>query len=103
MSMIVQPVPRTHEASTSVPRWRTVVWDDPVNLMSYVTAVFREYFGYSTSRAEELMMAVHTRGRATVSTGVRERVEAVGGALILTSPAPDGTDARPGTILEVTL
>ena len=64
------------EASTSVPRWRTVVWDDPVNLMSYVTAVFREYFGYSTSRAEELMMAVHTRGRATVSTGVRERVEA---------------------------
>ena len=36
----------------------------------------REYFGYSTSRAEELMMAVHTRGRATVSTGVRERVEA---------------------------
>lgn len=76
MSMIVQPVPRTHEASTSVPRWRTVVWDDPVNLMSYVTAVFREYFGYSTSRAEELMMAVHTRGRATVSMGVRERVEA---------------------------
>ena len=74
MSMIVQPVPRTHEASTSVPRWRTVVWDDPVNLMSYVTAVFREYFGYSTSRAEELMMAVHTRGRATVSTGVRDRV-----------------------------
>ena len=59
-----------------MPRWRTVVWDDPVNLMSYVTAVFREYFGYSTSRAEELMMAVHTRGRATVSTGVRERVEA---------------------------
>ena len=44
--------------------------------MSYVSAVFREYFGYSAARAEELMMTVHTRGRATVSTGVRERVEA---------------------------
>ncbi len=47
MTTIVQPVPRTHEAPTAVPRWRTVVWDDPVNLMSYVSAVFREYFGYS--------------------------------------------------------
>ena len=73
---IAQPIPRTHEAATSVPRWRAVVWDDPVNLMSYVTAVFREYFGYSTARAEELMLAVHTRGRAIVSTGVRERIEA---------------------------
>lgn len=76
MTTIVQPVPRTHEAPTAVPRWRTVVWADPVNLMSYVSAVFREYFGYSAARAEELMMTVHTRGRATVSTGVRERVEA---------------------------
>ena len=41
-----------------------------------VTAVFREYFGYSAARAEELMLAVHTRGRAIVSTGVRERIEA---------------------------
>ena len=56
--------------------WNVIVWNDPVNLMSYVSAVFREYFGYSAARAEELMMAVHTRGRATVSTGVRERIEA---------------------------
>ncbi|WP_048771242.1 ATP-dependent Clp protease adapter ClpS [Cellulomonas flavigena] len=76
MTTILQPVPRAHEAASAVPRWRAVVWDDPVNLMTYVTAVFREYFGYSTARAEELMMRVHTRGRATVSTGVRERIEA---------------------------
>ena len=76
MTTIAQPIPRAHEAATSVPRWRAVVWDDPVNLMSYVTAVFREYFGYSAARAEELMLAVHTRGRAIVSTGVRERIEA---------------------------
>ena len=55
---------------------RGAALDDPVNLMSYVSAVFRQYFGYSAARAEELMMAVHTRGRATVSTGVRERIEA---------------------------
>ena len=76
MTTILQPTPRAHEAASAVPRWRAVVWDDPVNLMTYVTAVFREYFGYSTARAEELMMRVHTRGRATVSTGVRERIEA---------------------------
>ena len=77
MTTIFQPASRTHEAPTAVPRWRAVVWDDPVNLMSYVSAVFRQYFGYSAARAEELMMAVHTRGRATVSTGVRERIEAM--------------------------
>ena len=76
MTAIAQPIPRAHEAPTAVPRWRAVVWDDPVNLMNYVSAVFRQYFGYSTARAEELMMTVHTRGRATVSTGVRERIEA---------------------------
>ncbi|AKU64630.1 Clp protease ClpS [Schaalia meyeri] len=76
MATTLQPAPRAHEATTAVPRWRAIVWDDPVNLMSYVSAVFREYFGYSAARANELMMRVHTRGRATVSTGVRERIEA---------------------------
>lgn len=76
MTTILQPTPSANTAATRVPRWRTVVWDDPVNLMTYVSAVFREYFGYSAPRAQELMMEVHTRGRATVSTGVRERVEA---------------------------
>ena len=56
--------------------WQTVVWNDPVNLMSYVTWVFQTHFGYSRSKAEKLMMDVHSLGRAVVSTGTREKVEA---------------------------
>jgi ATP-dependent Clp protease adaptor protein ClpS len=52
--------------------WITLVWNDPVNLMSYVTFVFQSYFGYSKSKAERLMMDVHVKGRAVVSTGSRE-------------------------------
>ena len=55
--------------------WCTVVWNDPVNLMSYVVFVFRRYFGYSRLVAEQLMMQVHEEGRAIVSRGSRERVE----------------------------
>ncbi|MFM6974785.1 MAG: ATP-dependent Clp protease adapter ClpS [Agromyces sp.] len=55
--------------------WHAVVWDDPVNLMSYVTYVFRSYFGYSTERAERLMMQVHTEGSAVVASGNREAME----------------------------
>ena len=55
--------------------WSTVVWNDPVNLMTYVTYVFRSYFGYSTERAEHLMREVHEAGRATVSRGGREQME----------------------------
>jgi len=55
--------------------WETVVWNDPVNLMSYVVHVFREYFGYSPARAEELMLAVHHRGHAIVAEGAREQME----------------------------
>lgn len=55
--------------------WRTIVWDDPVNLMSYVSYVFRAYFGFSTERAEELMMRVHSLGRAVVAEGSREAME----------------------------
>ena len=55
--------------------WQTVVWDDPINLMSYVTHVFRTYFGFSRERAAELMMQVHTEGRAVVHEGPREIVE----------------------------
>lgn len=61
-------------AEVDVP-WITLVWNDPVNLMSYVTFVFQTYFGYSKSKAERLMMDVHTKGRAVVSTGDRERME----------------------------
>jgi ATP-dependent Clp protease adaptor protein ClpS len=55
--------------------WITIVWDDPVNLMTYVTYVFMELFGYSQDRATELMMKVHTEGKAVVSEGTREEME----------------------------
>lgn len=55
--------------------WITVVWNDPVNLMSYVSWVFRSYFGFSRERAEELMMRVHSEGRAVVASGPREEME----------------------------
>ena len=55
--------------------WQTVVWDDPVNLMSYVTHVFREYFGFPRERAEALMLAVHHEGHAVVAEGAREQME----------------------------
>lgn len=55
--------------------WITIVWDDPVNLMSYVTYVLMELFGYPREKAHELMMKVHTEGKAVVSTGGREEME----------------------------
>ena len=55
--------------------WHVVVWNDPVNLMSYVVRVFRTYFGYSTDRATALMLAVHHDGHAIVATGPRETME----------------------------
>ena len=55
--------------------WVTIVWNDPVNLMSYVTYVFESYFGYPRSKAEKLMMDVHSKGRAVVSNGSRDEME----------------------------
>ena len=55
--------------------WVTIVWNDPINLMSYVTFVFQSYFGYSKSKATKLMMEVHEDGRSVVSTGSREEME----------------------------
>ena len=55
--------------------WITLVWNDPVNLMSYVTYVFQTYFGYPRREAERLMLQVHTQGRAVVATGTREEME----------------------------
>jgi len=55
--------------------WITLVWNDPVNLMSYVTYVFQTYFGYSREKAEKLMLDVHLKGRAVVSNGPREKME----------------------------
>jgi len=55
--------------------WVTIVWDDPVNLMTYVTYVLMELFGFSKEKAHELMMKIHTEGKAIVSTGSREEME----------------------------
>ena len=66
------------EVGTSAARdrpWITIVWNDPINLMSYVTHVFMTVFGYPKPKAEKLMLDVHHRGRAVVSSGTRERME----------------------------
>ncbi|MGQ0843985.1 MAG: ATP-dependent Clp protease adapter ClpS [Sporichthyaceae bacterium] len=55
--------------------WVTIVWNDPINLMSYVAYVFQSYFGYSKEHATKLMMDVHKAGRAVVSNGSREEME----------------------------
>ena len=55
--------------------WVTIVWNDPVNLMSYVTFVFQKYFGYDKSKAEKLMLEVHHDGKSVVSAGSREEME----------------------------
>ena len=68
----------TTETSTSTvlsSPWVTVVWNDPVNLMSYVAWVFRRYFGFSRAEAEVRMLQVHNDGRAVVATGSREEME----------------------------
>ena len=62
------------ELELDVP-WITLVWNDPVNLMSYVTFVFQEYFGYERAKAEQLMLDVHEKGKAVVSNGSREEME----------------------------
>ncbi len=71
--------PQSSEAPSVVPEpdvpWVTVVHNDPVNLMSYVTYVFQTYFGYSKDKAHRLMLDVHHKGRAIVSSGTREEME----------------------------
>ncbi|MBC3186921.1 ATP-dependent Clp protease adapter ClpS [Corynebacterium sp. zg-331] len=66
---------RVEVASAENLPWVCVVWDDPVNLMSYVTYVFQTVLGYDRKRATELMMQVHTEGKAAVSSGERDKVE----------------------------
>ena len=55
--------------------WNVVVWNDPVNLMSYVVLVFRKVFGYSEEKATRLMLEVHHEGRSVVNTAPREKAE----------------------------
>ena len=55
--------------------WLVIVWNDPINLMSYVTWVFQKLFGYSKPKATKLMLDVHHKGKAVVSSGTREKAE----------------------------
>ena len=57
------------------PPWIVIVWNDPINLMSYVTYVLRKLFGYSEAEATKLMLQVHNEGKAVVSSGTREKAE----------------------------
>ncbi|MFM8452847.1 MAG: ATP-dependent Clp protease adapter ClpS [Acidimicrobiaceae bacterium] len=70
----VQEIEQSDETKSDRP-WIVIVWNDPINLMSYVTFVFQKLFGYSLEKATELMLDVHHKGRAVVSSGSRERAE----------------------------
>lgn len=76
---ITAPVEIGHTEGDEVPEpdipWIVIVWNDPVNLMSYVTWVLQKLFGYPRTKAEKLMMDVHTKGKAVVSSGTREKAE----------------------------
>jgi len=72
-------LPESAEQPFAVPEpdvpWVTLVHNDPVNLMSYVAYVFQSYFGFSEAKANQLMLDVHNKGRAVVSSGTREEME----------------------------
>ncbi|MFN2496460.1 MAG: ATP-dependent Clp protease adapter ClpS [Pseudonocardiaceae bacterium] len=67
--------PTVDEVGAEDRPWLTLVWNDPVNLMSYVTYVFQKLFGYSREEATKLMLDVHHKGRAVVTRGSRDKVE----------------------------
>ena len=71
----VEPTLTPDEITLVSKPWVTIVWNDPVNLMSYVTYVFQKYFGYDKQKAEKLMMGVHEDGKSAVSNGSREEME----------------------------
>lgn len=71
----VDPTLTPDEITFLAKPWVTIVWNDPVNLMSYVSYVFQTYFGYSEAKARTLMLEVHEQGRSAVVSGTREKVE----------------------------
>ena len=81
MSTIVAPAevevqePASDEGVEQERPWVVIVWNDPINLMSYVTFVFQKLFGYSRAKATQLMLQVHNEGKAVVSSGSREKAE----------------------------
>ncbi|ALG28713.1 Clp protease ClpS [Glutamicibacter halophytocola] len=75
MTAMPDVLPEMETASTSEKPWRLIVWNDPVNLMSYVAYVFRSYFGFTAEKAEQLMLQVHHDGFCAVRSGSREAIE----------------------------
>lgn len=67
--------PEVDEVTDLDTPWIVLVWNDPINLMSYVTFVFQKLFGYSLEKATTLMLDVHEKGRAVVANGTQERCE----------------------------
>jgi len=67
--------PETGEVVVPDRPWVVIVWNDPVNLMSYVTFVLQKLFGYSKDKATKLMLDVHHKGKAVVSSGSRDKAE----------------------------
>ena len=78
-SLSVAPVevkePEIEDVVTPDRPWVVIVWNDPINLMSYVTFVLQKLFGYSRDKATKLMLDVHLKGKAVVSSGTREKAE----------------------------
>ena len=78
-TMTLTPVEVEEPTEEEVPvedrPWVVIVWNDPINLMDYVTFVFQKLFGYSLEKATKLMLDVHQKGRAVVSSGPREKAE----------------------------
>ena len=69
-------IDREHDEERATDRpWIVLVWNDPINLMSYVSFVFQKVFRYSREKADRLMLDVHHKGRAVVSGGTREKAE----------------------------
>jgi len=79
LSLSVAPAevkePEIEEVVTPDTPWVVIVWNDPINLMSYVTFVLQKLFGYSRDKATKLMLDVHLKGKAVVSNGTREKAE----------------------------
>jgi ATP-dependent Clp protease adaptor protein ClpS len=67
--------PQSDEDTTPAMPWIAIVWNDPINLMDYVTYVFQQVFGYSKRKATRLMLDVHHKGKAVVAAGAREEME----------------------------
>lgn len=67
--------PRVGETTSVDLPWKVIVWNDPINTMTYVTFVFQKLFGYSKEKAHALMLDVHYKGKAVVSHGAREKAE----------------------------